>query len=75
MELIAPTVVNYGCITAGATFGGAAGSIKIRCRRFENHGHILAKGGCKSFVFCIGEGGDGRIAILFDDDFVNDGTD
>jgi len=74
IELIAPKIVNFGVINAGATLGGSGGSIKIRCREFENYGHVMAKGGVKSFIFKIGAGGDGRIAIYYEDNFVNEGT-
>eukprot|EP01084_Bolivina_argentea_P124974 221457_1 len=54
IELIAQEIVNHGCISANGKCGkpggqwtsaGSGGSIKIKCKQFENTGLIQAIGG------------------------------
>ena len=74
IEICGETIINNGIISAQGRDGGggSGGSIKIKCKIFENYGNIKANGGKGSELYDIGDGGSGYISI-YCSSFLNKG--
>eukprot|EP01084_Bolivina_argentea_P011624 21725_1 len=76
VELIAERLINKGSIRCNGRGGGSGGSIKLQAKFIENYGSIESK--CEtsgsSYDSDAFWGGVGRIAIFYQEKFVNEGS-